>query len=63
MTGKARDQEYCEKHRMWYVPSTGPYDSVAVPCPGCRTEAEAVWRQAEDYNIRVLLDLDGSPQP
>ena len=52
------EREFCEKHRDWYVPSTGPGDPNAVPCPGCVVEAEAHWSLCEDQNIRVMLDLD-----
>lgn len=49
---------FCEKHREWCVPFTGPYDPNGVPCPGCVVEAEAHWRECEDQNIRATLDLD-----
>lgn len=50
-------REWCEKHRTWHVPFTGPMDPNGVPCPGCVAEAEAWWRQAEDHNIRTILEL------
>lgn len=47
-----REREWCEKHQEWYVPY-----SQMNPCPGCRLEAEAHWAQAEDHNIRALLEM------
>lgn len=51
------ERTWCERHREWYVPFTGPMDPNGVPCPGCHMEAEAHWSEAEDHNIRTVLGL------